>query len=295
MHNVVRAALWMGGAIVSFLAMALGGRELSGGLTTFQVLFFRSVVGLVIVLSIARLRGVALVGTQRLGLHVARNVAHFAGQFGWFFAIAAIPLAEVFAMEFTIPVWAALLSAACLGERLTLRRMLALALGLAGVMLVVRPGHALVQPAALAALGAAMAYAASYVITKRLTATEAPLTILFYMTAVQLPLGLIGAWPAWQPVQTAHLPWLFTVGVTALTAHYCISRAFALADVTLVLPMDFLRLPLAAVVGYFLYGESMSALAMVGSALIILANATSLWPARAFAGLGREHPAKDHL
>lgn len=274
----------MVGAIVSFMAMALGGRELSGEVSTFQVLFFRSVVGLLIVVSVARARGVALMKTGRLGLHIARNVAHFAGQFGWFFAIAAIPLAEVFAIEFTIPVWAALLSALFLGERLTPRRLIALALGLTGVLLIVRPGSGLVHPAAFAALGAAIAYAASYVMTKRLTTTEAPLVILFFMTVVQLPLGLAGALTHWQPVHAAHVPWLIVVGVTALTAHYCIARAFALADVALVLPMDFLRLPMAAVLGYFLYGEAIGVLAVVGSALIIGANAASLMPARVAPG-----------
>lgn len=279
-NNVFRAALWMCGAIVSFMAMALGGRELSTELSTFQVLFFRSLIGLVIISILARVYGVNPFKSQRLGLHMARNVAHFAGQFGWFFAIASIPLAEVFAMEFTIPVWAALLSALFLGERLTARRLSALGLGLAGVLLIVKPGSGLMHPAAFAALGAAVAYAASYVLTKRLTLTDTPLVILFYMTVVQLPLGLIGASLNWHAVHAAQLPWLLVVGVTALTAHYCIARAFALADVSVVLPLDFLRLPLAALLGYSLYGESVGVLEVVGGVLIIGANAATLLPTR---------------
>lgn len=279
-NDVFRAALWMCGALVSFMAMALGGRELSSELSTFQVLFFRSLIGLVIVATLARVHGVNPFKSLRLGLHIARNIAHFAGQFGWFFAIATIPLAEVFAMEFTIPIWAALLSALFLGERLTARRLLALGLGLTGVLLIVNPGSGLLHPAAFAALGAAIAYAASYVLTKRLTLTETPLIILFYMTIVQLPLGLFGAIPNWHSVHVAQLPWLLVVGITALTAHYCIARAFALADVSVVLPMDFLRLPLAALLGYALYGESIGALTVIGGLLIIGANAATLLPAR---------------
>ena len=280
MPNVLLAAIWMIGAIFSFMAMALGGRELSSDLSTFQVLFFRSVVGLLIVLVLVWRRGAGVVRTGRLGLHVGRNLAHFVGQFGWFFAIASIPLAEVFAIEFTVPVWAALMSALFLGERLTPRRLLALALGLSGVLLIVRPGVGLFQPAALAALVGAVGYAASHVCTKRLTATDSPLAILFFMTAVQLPLGLLGSAWQWQPVQAAHVPWLIVVGVTALTAHYCLARAFSLAEVAVVLPMDFLRLPLAAALGYVLYNESFEALAVVGSLLIIAANVSSLAPAR---------------
>lgn len=274
---VARAAAWMLGALASFLGMAIGGRELAAsGMGTFQILFFRSVVGLAVIGLLVWRTGPALLRTRRAGEHVWRNVAHFGGQFGWFFAIAAMPLAEVFAIEFTIPIWTALLAAAFLGERLTGVRWLALALGLAGVLLVLRPGASIVQPAALAALGGALAYAASHLLTKRLTTTEAPLAILFYMTVVQLPLGLAGAWPQWRPLTLAQAPWLVVVGLTALSAHYCLARALRLADVSVVLPIDFLRLPLVGLLGYLLYGEAVGAAAIAGAALILLANVINL-------------------
>jgi drug/metabolite transporter (DMT)-like permease len=272
-----RAAVWMLGTLVSFLAMALGGRELAvAGLSTFQILFFRSVVGLIVIGSVALRHGAAVLRTHRLGEHVWRNVAHFGGQFGWFFAIATLPLAEVFAIEFTIPVWTALLAAVFLGERLTRARGIALALGLAGVLLVLRPGVAIVQVGALAALGSALAYAVAHLLTKRLTTTEAPLAIVFYMTAVQLPLGLVGALPQWQPVTMAQLPWLAAVGRSALSGHSCLSHALSLAEVGVVLPIDFLRLPLAALLGYLLYGEAIGVAVIAGAALILLANAVNL-------------------
>lgn len=267
----------MVGALLSFLAMAIAGRELARlGLSTFQILFFRSVIGLVVIGLLVLRTGPALLRTRRAGEHVWRNVAHFGGQFGWFFALAAMPLAEVFAIEFTIPIWTALLAALFLGERLTRPRIVALALGLTGVLLVLRPGAAILQPAALAALGGAMAYATSYLFTKRLAGTEAPLAILFYMTVVQLPLGLIGALPGWQGVGTASAPWLVVVGVTALSAHYCLTRALRLAEMSVVLPIDFLRLPLVALVGYALYGETVGLLALAGALLIVAANVINL-------------------
>jgi drug/metabolite transporter (DMT)-like permease len=272
----------MVGALLSFMAMALGGRELSADLSTFQILFFRSVVGLLIVGALLSRRGPGLLRTR----HVGRNLAHFVGQFGWFFAIASLPLAEVFAIEFTIPIWAALLSAVFLGERLTPRRLLALALGFAGVLLIVRPGVGLLQLASLAALVGALGYAVSYVCTKRLTATDSALAILFYMTAVQLPLGLAGALWHWQTADWVHLPWIVVVGVTALSAHFCLARALALADLSLVLPMDYLRLPLAAALGFALYGESVDALSVAGGLLIVAANVSALHPGGA-SGRGR--------
>lgn len=280
--SVAHAAAWMVGALFSFLAMAIAGRELARlGLSTFQILFFRSVVGLVVIGLLVLRTGPALLRTRRAGEHVWRNVAHFGGQFGWFFALASMPLAEVFAIEFTIPIWTALLAAVFLGERLTRVRWIALVLGLAGVLLVLRPGLAIVQPAALAALGGALAYAASHLMTKRLTSSEAPLAILFYMTVVQLPLGLVGALPQWQGATWGQAPWLLLVGVTALTAHYCLARALKLADVGVVLPIDFLRLPLVGLIGYAFYGEAIGALAIAGAALILLANTINLRAAHA--------------
>jgi drug/metabolite transporter (DMT)-like permease len=279
---VARAALWMLGALLSFLAMALGGRELSSaGLSTFQILLFRSIVGLAVVGLLALRAGSAVFKTQRLGLHTWRNIAHFGGQFGWFFAIAAIPLAEVFAIEFTIPIWTALMAAVFLADPLTRARVLALALGVAGVLLILRPGLAIVHPAALAALLGAIGYAVSHVITKQLTSTEAPLTILFFMTLVQLPLGLVGAAFTWHPVNAGQLPWTVAVGLSALSAHYCLARALRLAPVNMVMPMDFLRLPLVAVLGYVLYGERIDAFAVAGTALILLANVANLRRPRA--------------
>lgn len=266
----------MGGAVLSFLTMALSGRELSATLSTFQILCFRSVVGLAVVGALAWRAGAGVLRTGRFGLHVARNVAHLGGQFGWFFAIAAIPLASVFAIEFTIPLWTALLAVPLLGERLGARRVAALLLGLAGVVMILRPGAGLVQPATLAALAGAVAYALSYLATKRLTPTERPLTILFYMTVVQLPLAMVGAAWTWQPPDWSLWPWILLVGVSALTAHYCIARAFALADIAVVIPVDFLRLPLVAVVGWMLYGERVDALAVAGMLTIVGANLLNL-------------------
>lgn len=271
-----RGAAWMCGAVLSFLLMALAGRELSATLSTFQILCFRSVVGLVVVGALAWHAGWEVLRTRRLGLHTARNLAHLGGQFGWFFAIGAIPLASVFAIEFTIPLWTALLAVLLLGERLTAVRAAAIALALAGVAMILKPGAGLLQPATLAALGGAVAYALAYLATKRLTPTEAPLTILFYMTVVQLPLAAAGAAWQWQTPDWGQWPWILVVGISALTAHYCIARALALAELAVVIPVDFLRLPLVAGIGWAIYGERVDALAVAGMAAIVAANVVNL-------------------
>jgi drug/metabolite transporter (DMT)-like permease len=268
----IRAALWMCGALVSFMAMAIAGRQLSVELTTFQILFFRSFVGLVVVLALLQRSGWTQVKTRVFGTHLLRNVAHFGGQYGWFYGIAFIPLTEVFAIEFTIPIWTAILATIFLGERMNGLRALAVALGFAGILVILRPGMAVVSAPALAVLGGALCYAISHVFTKRLSGTETPLTILFYMTVIQLPLALVPSLPHWVWPSAALWPWVGVVAVTALSAHYCLTRAFQLADATVVIPMDFLRLPLIAVVGFIFYGEALNIWVFVGALIVFAAT-----------------------
>jgi drug/metabolite transporter (DMT)-like permease len=277
---VVRAALWMSGALTSFMAMAIAGRELAAELTTFQILFFRSIVGLVAVAILLQGSGWAQVRTRVFRTHLIRNIAHFGGQYGWFYGIALIPLTEVFAIEFTMPIWTAILATLILGERMNGLRALAVAVGFIGVLVILRPGIAAVSPAALAVLASAAAYATSHVFTKRLSGTETPLTILFYMTIIQLPLALVPSLPDWVWPSAAMWPWVLVVALTALSAHYCLARAFRLADATVVVPMDFLRLPLIALLGLLLYGEALKIWVLLGAGIILLAAWLNLRSAR---------------
>ncbi|MGQ9612713.1 MAG: DMT family transporter [Chloroflexus sp.] len=277
-HPAWRAALWMAGALLSFSAMAVGGRELAAELSTFQILFFRSLIGLPLVgLVVMRYGGPQQLRTRRLPLHLLRNLAHFGGQYGWFYGLAFISLAEVFAIEFTVPLWTALLAVVVLGERLTPIRLLAVILGIAGTFIILRPGSGMIHPAALAALLAAFGYATAHTLTGKLVSTETPLAILFYMTLIQLPLGLIPALTDWTLPSPARWPWVTVVGVSALTAHYCMARVLRLADATVVVPLDFLRLPLIALIGALFYSETVTWSLAVGSILILSGIATNLW------------------
>lgn len=272
MRHIVCSAGWMAGTLLSFAVMAVSARELSADFGTFQILAIRSLIGLAILSALLTRAGWQQLSLENLTTHLVRNTAHFCGQFGWFYAIAFLPLAAVFAIEFTVPIWTAVFAAVLLAERLTLVRALAILLGIAGVMVILRPGWAVVHPAALVMLGGALAYGLSHTLTKKLAGRDTPLCILFYMTLIQLPLGLVPASFQWIGPTALHWPWLIAVGVTALTAHYCMVRALSLADAMLVIPMDFLRLPLIALVGYALYGEHIDGFLAVGAALILMGN-----------------------
>ena len=271
-NHAVMAALWMSGTLASFMAMAVGGRELAGQLSTFQILFFRSVIGCLIVGFLLWCGNWRQILSKQLRVHVLRNIAHFGGQFGWFYGIALIPLAEVFALEFTVPVWTAVLATVLLREQITRARVGAIILGVLGVFLILRPGLAVISPASLAVLGSAFCYALSHTLTRRLALVDTPLTILFYMTIIQLPLGLVTSIFDWMTPSLAMLPWIMVVGVAALSGHYCMARALAIADAIVVVPMDFLRLPLIAAVGFLFYGESLDWFVLAGGIVMFTGN-----------------------
>ena len=266
------ASLWMAGTLVSFMIMAISGRELSQELSTFEILFFRSLIGLAIISVILSKTGWGQVRTARPILQITRNLAHYVGQFGWFYGISLLPLAQVFALEFTIPIWVACLAPFLLGERVTAVRVATIAIGFTGTLIILRPGMVPVSLASLAVLMAAGGYALAYIMTKLLSRTDPPITILFYMTVVQLPLGLVPSLFDWVTPSPALWPWLGVVGVTALTAHYCLTRAFVLADALVVIPLDFLRLPLAALIGFVFYNETLDVFVLIGAAIIFGGN-----------------------
>lgn len=276
MTNNLRGVLWMGGAVLSFSIMAVAARELLAHMGPFQVLFVRSLVMMAIVLVIVAQATGAVTATRRLPLHVFRNVIHFGGQYCWVFAIGALPLATVFAIEFTMPVWTAILAALILKERLTRNRVVMLVLGLAGVLIILRPGFGYFHPAALVALAASLFYAGNMITTKQLSSTDSPLAVLFWMSVVQTPLSFIAALPGWESPPISHLPWMILIGVGSYTAHYCMTRAFKLADATVAVPIDFVRLPLIAVVGALFYDEAFDPLIIAGAAVIFAGTYYSL-------------------
>ncbi len=268
----IKAALWMVGTVLSFALMGVCGREMSAELNTFQILFWRSLVGGIAIVPLLFHQGWGHARTSRPGMQVARNLFNFAGQYGWFYAVGVISLAEVFALEFTAPLWTALLAFLFLKERLTWPRVAAIALGFAGILLITRPGVETIHPAAFAVLGAAIAYAASYTMVKSLTATDSPLTILVYMSLVHTPIALAFSIDGWVWPSADLWPWVILVGLTGLSAHYCMARAFQQADAMLVVPLDFLRLPLIAAVGFLVYDEALNPWVLGGAALVFTAN-----------------------
>ncbi len=275
-HQPLRAAAWMIGAIFSFTSMAIAGRSLAGDFDTFEIMTYRSLLGIVIVLAVGGMAGTLGQITRRsLHLHLIRNASHFTGQNLWFFAITAAPLAQVFALEFTSPLWVTVLAPFFLQERLTATRALAALVGFGGILIVAQPGSAgSLNPGLIAAAIAAIGFAGSAIFTRLLTRTETITCILFYLTVMQAVFGLICAGfdgdIAW-PTGVAWL-WLALVGCAGLLAHFCMTKALSIAPATVVMPIDFARLPIIALVGMALYDEPLQLAVFVGAVLIFGAN-----------------------
>jgi drug/metabolite transporter (DMT)-like permease len=276
----LKALAWMIGAAVSFTAMAVAGRELQAGMNTFEVMLYRSVIGFAVVAAVIACSrsGFAQVRTRHWPLHLKRNAFHFTGQNLWFFAVAQIPLSQLVALEFTNPLWVALLAPFLLGERLTAARLFAALIGFAGVIVVAEPGVSPFEIGHAAALVAAVFFALNSIFTREIMGHDGVLCVLFWMTLLQALAGLVLALPGGIPPPTgSNLPWMLVVGITGLSAHYCLTAALGFAPVTIVAPMDFMRLPFVAVTGMLLYGETIHMTVLFGAVLIIGGNFVNLW------------------
>lgn len=266
----------MTGTLVCYTSVAIAIRETTFELDAATIVFFRSVVSVFLITLLVGLsrEGFQQIRTQKIGLHLIRNCVHFVGQFGWVFAIGTIPLAHVFALEFTVPIWIALLAPIFLKEKLTLERFLYVLIGFTGVVIIVQPFGLEVELGALVMLIGALGFAGGMLGTRKLTQTETPLCILFYMSVLQLPLstGLMFA------IGTYKTPDLVTFGlivfVTAgvMAAHYCMARAFKLMDLISIVPVEYFRLPMIAVAGLLLYAEPIDMPTIIGSAAILAGN-----------------------
>ena len=275
--SIPKAAFWMALSITSFLGMSIAGRATTAELNVFQVLELRSVIGFFILLPLVLTSGgFAAMRTQRPLAHIARNVVHYSGQAAWLYALTLIPLAVLISIEFTTPIWTAILAVTFLGERLSRPKLAAVVLGLIGVVVIVRPGVDAVDPGHLIVLGAAVCFGISLVLVKSLTRTDSVVRIIFWMLIIQSAVGLIPALYVWRTPSLELWPWILLIAFTGMSSHFCMARALTYADATIISPMDFLRVPLSALVGWLLYKEQIDAFTAGGALLILMGNLLNL-------------------
>ena len=271
------AALWMAGWLTLMLIVAVAGREATRELNVFQLMEMRSIIGFFMLYPLVRRSGgFAAMKTSRPLQHVGRNLVHYGAQLGWFFALTLIPIGQVVAIEFTMPIWTAILAASFLGERITVWKVLAIVLGIVGVVIIVRPASGAVNPGQSIALAAAVGFGISVAMMKSLTRTEKTLAIIFWMLVIQSAAGFFPAIYVWVWPSAYTWRWILMIAFCGTFSHYCMARAMLHADATVVLPMDFLRVPLTATAGWLIYSERLDMWTLLGAALILTGNLLNL-------------------
>ena len=264
----IRGALWMVTSCACFSTMTALIRHLTDGIHPFEVGFFRNLFGLVFVLPWLWRGGLANLRTQRIALHGLRAMISLSALLCWFTAVSLMPIAEVTALSFTTPLFATIGAALFLHEVVRMRRWLAIAVGFAGTMIILRPGVEVIALPALLALAASAFIAVSVLLVKSLSRTESAATIVFYMALLMTPLSLAPALFVWTTPPPETWAWLVALGLVATLAHLTLVRAFATGDASAVLPFDFSRLIFVALLGYVFFGERPDVWTWIGAAVI---------------------------
>ena len=263
------------------LVLTVAGREAMRELNVFQLMEVRSALGLLMLCPMILAQGgFRVVKTARFPQHAARNLIHYGAQLGWFFALTLIPIGQVVAIEFTMPIWTAILAAGFLGEKMTAWKIAAIVLGIVGVVVIVRPAMGVVNPGQLIALSAAVGFGISMAMLKSLTRTESALAVIFWMLAVQSAAGLLPALYVWAWPSPHIWGYVAVVAVCGTFSHYFLARAMQYADATIVVPMDFLRVPLTAAAGWLIFSERLDLFTVLGAVLILTGNLLNLKPSR---------------
>jgi drug/metabolite transporter (DMT)-like permease len=261
------------------LMVTVAGREALRELNVFQVMELRTLIGFVLLYPLIRRNGgFAAMKTSRPVQFIGRNLIHYGAQLGWFFALTLIPIGQVVAIEFTMPIWTAILAAGFLGERITSWKAVAIALGIIGVVIIVRPATGEINPGQLIALAAAVGFGISMALVKSLTRTESALAVIFWMLVVQWTAGFVPTLFVWTWPSAVAWGWVVVIAICGTFSHYCLASAMRYADATIVVPMDFLRVPLTATVGWLVYSERLDLYTVLGAVLILMGNLLNLKP-----------------
>ncbi len=284
----VQGALYMTAAAFCFSVMNALIRFAAVELEPAQIAFFRNLFALLIMMPWLARTGLGTLRTKRLGLHLWRGLFGLLAMLTWFTSIAILPLAEAVALNFTVPLFATVGAAVFLSEIVRARRWSATAIGFLGVLIILRPGFAELTPAMALPVLAAVFMAVSTLLVKSLSRTENPATIVLYMNLFLTPLSLVLAlfvwrWPSWEV-----LGYLAVIGVMATVAHLALTRAYAKADASAVVPFDYARLPFVAVIAFFLFGEVPDVWTWVGAGVIAV---SAIYIAHREARVARERTA----
>jgi len=251
-------------------------RHLADDFSVFEIAFFRCLIAVLMIAPLIMRSPVTSFRTTQLPMHGLRVVLTYAGIMCWFYGVSVIPLADYYALQFTLPLFSIAGAVLFLGERADARTWLAVAVGFLGALVILRPGVIAFSLGALAAVGAALLFAGVNTCVKVLSRKEPTNVIMLYANGLVIPLSLAPALFDWHTPGWADWPWLIGVGVFGTLGQYAITRAITVADARIVQPFDFTRLPFAAALGYLFFGEVSDFWTWVGAVIIFGAGTYAL-------------------
>lgn len=269
--NPVRGVLWMLASMACFTIMSIAIRPASAELHPFEVLFFRNVIGLSVMAPWIVRSGLGALRTRFLPLHVLRSLLVLIAMMTWFYVVTVIPFVDATALNFTAPLFSSLLAMLILNETIRWRRWSAIIIGFLGAIVVLRPGMGVIDPNAFIALINPVAWAGAVILIKKLSRTDSTGAIVAYMFILLMPLSFIPAYFVWREPTLAALPWILMVGLGGACGHLCAAKAIALAPTSLVMPIEYLRLPFLGLIGFAVYHEIPDRWTLLGSAIIVAA------------------------
>jgi drug/metabolite transporter (DMT)-like permease len=268
---------WMFVTGLNFVAVTAIVKHIGSDVPAAQAAFLRYLLGLVFLIPMIRPILAARLSRQQIWLFTVRGAVHTGAVILWFYAMARIPIAEVTAMNYLSPVYVTLGAALFLGERLPVRRLIAVLVALIGAMIILRPGIKTVEPGHLAMLLTAVFFAMGYLIAKRLSGELSP-AVVVGMLSVTVTIGLAPfAAVVWITPTLAQLGWLFLVACFATAGHYTMTMAFAAAPLTVTQPVTFLQLVWAVLLGWVIFDEAVDIWVIVGGLIIMGAVSFITW------------------
>jgi drug/metabolite transporter (DMT)-like permease len=274
---VARACLLMVLGTMMFAAMHTAIRYTTQHVPAAEVAFFRNVFGLVVILPLLVRHGLGVFYTRKLGLHVLRSVLNVFSMLAFFVGLSLTPIARATALSFTAPLFSALLSALLLGEVFRWRRWTAIACGFLGTLVILRPGIQALDLGALLIIGSSLLWGLAIIDIKILGRTESTLTITAYVTVLMIPLTLLPAVAVWQTPPLQMWGWLVFIGVIGTLGQIVVTDALKLADMTVLMPLDFLKLVWATFFGIVLFSEVPDFLTWVGAAIVFGSSLYIAW------------------
>jgi drug/metabolite transporter (DMT)-like permease len=274
---VSRGCLLMVVATLLFAGMHAAIRHVTQHLSGVEVAFFRNLFGLVVIVPLLVRFGPRLFHTEKFSLHMLRALINAVSMVAFFIGLSMTPLARATAIAFTAPLFTALLSALFLGEVFRWRRWSAIIVGFIGALVILRPGLDVVDTGSLLVLFSSLLWAMAMIDIKVLARTESSATITAYVTVLMTPLTLVPALFYWQTPSPELWVWLIFIGVIGTMGQFIVTEAIKLADMTVLMPFDFLKMVWAAFLGMILFAEVPDALTWLGAAIVFASSFYIIW------------------